>query len=94
MRAYHTPDDGTCIFRLQDHTDRLFNSAQILAMSMPFDKDTLNQAQKDVVRENGLEEGYLRPMCFYGSEGMGLRADNLQNPCHGRRLGVALLYGP
>jgi len=78
VRAYHTPDDGTCIFRLQDHTDRLFNSAKILAMSMPFDKDTLNQAQKDVVRENGLEEGYLRPMCFYGSEGMGLRADNLK----------------
>ncbi len=47
-------------------------------MNMPFDKATLNQAQKDVVRVNGLEEGYLRPMCFYGSEGMGLRADNLQ----------------
>jgi len=47
-------------------------------MSMPFDKDTLNQAQKDVVRLNGLEEGYLRPMCFLGSEGMGLRADNLR----------------
>ena len=78
VRAYHTPSDGTCIFRLQEHTDRLFNSAKILAMSMPFDKDTLNQAQKDVVRENGLEEGYLRPMCFYGSEGMGLRADNLK----------------
>lgn len=78
VRAYHTPNDGTCIFRLQEHTDRLFNSAKILSMSMPFDKDTLNQAQKDVVRENGLEEGYLRPMCFYGSEGMGLRADNLK----------------
>ncbi|MEP1471419.1 MAG: branched-chain amino acid transaminase [Halieaceae bacterium] len=78
VRAYHTPNDGTCIFRLQEHTDRLFNSAKILSMSMPFDKETLNQAQKDVVRENGLEEGYLRPMCFYGSEGMGLRADNLK----------------
>jgi len=78
VRAYRTPNDGTCIFRLQEHTDRLFNSAKILAMSMPFDKETLNQAQKDVVRENGLEEGYLRPMCFYGSEGMGLRADNLK----------------
>ena len=78
VRAYKTPDDGTCIFRLQEHTDRLFNSAHILAMTIPFDKETLNQAQKDVVRENGLEEGYLRPMCFYGSEGMGLRADNLK----------------
>jgi branched-chain amino acid aminotransferase len=78
VRAYKTPDKGTCIFRLQDHTDRLFRSAHILTMPMPFDKETLNQAQKDVVLENGLEEGYLRPMCFYGSEGMGLRADNLQ----------------
>lgn len=78
VRAYKTADKGTCIFRLKEHTDRLFNSAKILAMAMPFDKDTLNQAQKDVVRENGLEEGYLRPMCFYGSEGMGLRADGLK----------------
>ena len=78
VRAYQTPDKGPCIFRLQDHTDRLFNSAHILGMPMPFEKEVLNQAQKDVVRENGLEEGYLRPMCFYGSEGMGLRADNLK----------------
>jgi branched-chain amino acid aminotransferase len=78
VRAYKTPDNGTCIFRLKEHTDRLFRSAHILAMPMPFDKETLNEAQKAVVRENGLEEGYLRPMCFYGSEGMGLRADNLR----------------
>lgn len=78
VRAYKTPDKGTCIFRLQEHTDRLFRSAHILGMSMPFDKETLNEAQRAVVRENNLEEGYLRPMCFYGSEGMGLRADNLR----------------
>jgi branched-chain amino acid aminotransferase len=78
VRAYNTPDRGPCIFRLQEHTDRLFRSAHILGMPMPYDKETLNQAQRDVVRENGLEEGYLRPMCFYGSEGMGLRADNLR----------------
>lgn len=78
VRAYNTPDRGTCIFRLQDHTDRLFNSAKILSMEMPFDKATLNQAQRQVVRENQLEEAYLRPMCFYGSEGMGLRADSLK----------------
>lgn len=77
VRAYNTPG-GTCIFRLKEHTNRLFNSAHILGMSIPFDKATLNQAQKNVVRENKLEEGYLRPMCFYGSEGMGLRADNLK----------------
>jgi len=78
VRAYQTPDRGTCIFRLREHTERLFNSAHILAMEMPFDRDTLNQAQKDVVRENGLREAYIRPMAFYGSEGMGLRADNLR----------------
>jgi branched-chain amino acid aminotransferase len=78
VRAYRTPDRGTCIFRLKEHTDRLFRSAHILAMPMPFDKETLNRAQQQVIRENGLEEGYLRPMCFYGSEGMGLRADNLR----------------
>ncbi|MFT4613411.1 MAG: branched-chain amino acid aminotransferase [Bacteroidia bacterium] len=78
VRAYNTRDQGACIFRLQDHTDRLFRSAQILGMKIPFDKETLNQAQKDVVRENGLQEGYLRPMCYLGSEGMGLRADGLE----------------
>ncbi|MAL95070.1 MAG: branched chain amino acid aminotransferase [Haliea sp.] len=78
VRAYHTPDRGTCIFRLKEHTDRLFRSAHILGMQMPWDKDTLNEAQRQVVRENGLQEGYLRPMCFLGSEGMGLRADGLK----------------
>jgi branched-chain amino acid aminotransferase len=78
VRAYKTPARGTCIFRLKEHTDRLFRSAHILRMEMPYDKQTLNQAARDVVRENKLEEAYLRPMCFYGSEGMGLRADNLQ----------------
>lgn len=78
VRAYKTRDKGTCIFRLKEHTDRLFRSAHIMGMNMPFDKATLNQAQKDVVRLNGLEEGYLRPLAFLGSEGMGLRADNLR----------------
>ncbi|VAW74855.1 Branched-chain amino acid aminotransferase [hydrothermal vent metagenome] len=77
VRAYDA-EQGTAIFRLQEHTDRLFRSAHILQMPMPFDKDTINQAQLDVVRENGLSSAYLRPMCFYGSEGMGLRADNLK----------------
>jgi branched-chain amino acid aminotransferase len=78
VRAYHTENRGSCIFRLQEHTDRLFRSAHILQMQMPFSKDEVNEAQRAVVRENGLDEAYLRPMCFYGSEGMGLRADNLQ----------------
>lgn len=76
VRAYNT-DKGTAIFRLQEHTDRLFRSAKILGMKMPYDKETLNEAQRAVVRENNLESAYIRPMCFYGSEGMGIRADNL-----------------
>ena len=78
VRAYQTESSGSCIFRLREHSDRLFRSAHILSMDMPFSKDELNDAQRAVVRENGLDEGYLRPMCFYGSEGMGLRADNLK----------------
>lgn len=77
VRAYHA-EQGTSIFRLEDHTDRLFRSAHILGMEMPYDKDTLNAAQKQIVRENKLDSAYLRPMCFYGSEGIGLRADNLK----------------
>ena len=78
VRAYNTETKGTAIFRLQEHTDRLFRSAKILNMPMPFDKDVVNEAQLAAVRENNLESAYLRPMCFYGSEGMGLRADNLK----------------
>ena len=76
-RAYKT-DTGTAIFRLQDHTDRLFRSAHILGMDIPFSKDEINEATLAAVRENNLETAYIRPMCFYGSEGMGLRADNLK----------------
>jgi branched-chain amino acid aminotransferase len=77
VRAYKT-DRGTAIFRLQDHTDRLLRSAHILGMPIPYDRHALNEAQRAVVRENGLASAYIRPMCFYGSEGMGLRADNLK----------------
>ncbi|MCG6871986.1 MAG: branched-chain amino acid transaminase [Gammaproteobacteria bacterium] len=76
VRAYRT-DRGTAIFRLEDHTARLFRSAHILGMSIPYDQDLLNDVQRQVVRDNGLDEAYLRPICFFGSEGMGLRADNL-----------------
>jgi len=77
VRAYKT-DRGAAIFRLQEHTDRLFRSAHILQMPMPFSKDELNQATLDAVKNNQLDSAYIRPMCFYGSEGMGLRADNLK----------------
>jgi branched-chain amino acid aminotransferase len=77
VRAYKTAK-GAAIFRLQAHTDRLFRSAHILGMPMPFDKATLNDATRAAVRENKLDSAYIRPMCFYGAEGMGLRADNLK----------------
>ncbi len=77
VRAYKA-EKGTAIFRLEEHTKRLFNSAHILNMAIPFDRETLNEAQRAAVRENNLESAYIRPMCFFGSEGMGLRADNLK----------------
>ena len=76
VRAYETPG-GTAIFRLQEHTDRLFRSAHILGMKMPWSKDDLNAAQRAVVKENGLKSGYLRPMAFYGAEAMGISAKTL-----------------
>ena len=77
VRAYDTPK-GPSIFRLEDHTTRLFKSAAVVNMNIPFDKEVINKAHIDVVNLNGIEESYIRPMCFYGSEGMGLRADNLK----------------
>jgi len=76
VRAYDARQ-GTSIFRLLDHTNRLFDSAHIMGMTIPYDKDTLNEVQRTVVRENALESAYIRPIAFYGSEGMGLRADGL-----------------
>lgn len=78
VRAYRTEADGTAIFRLREHTDRLFNSAKIIGMNMPFDRATLIDAQRRVVRANNLDEAYLRPLAFLGSEGMGLRAEGLR----------------
>tara|TARA_B100000131_G_scaffold56361_1_gene51637 strand:+ start:3343 stop:4263 length:921 start_codon:yes stop_codon:yes gene_type:complete len=80
VRAYNTPR-GSSIFRLDDHTDRLFKSAQTVSMKIPFSQIEINDAHKTVISLNNLNEAYIRPMCFYGSEGMGLRADNLQVHC-------------
>jgi branched-chain amino acid aminotransferase len=71
LRAYKTAE-GTAIFRLKEHTDRLFNSAHIYMMKLPYDKQTLMEAHKEVVRANKLESCYLRPIAFYGSEKMGV----------------------
>tara|TARA_Y100001970_G_scaffold60455_1_gene76957 strand:+ start:2554 stop:3474 length:921 start_codon:yes stop_codon:yes gene_type:complete len=77
VRAYGT-ENGPSIFRLHDHTERLFKSASTVNMDIPFSKEIINIAHQDVIKRNKLGEAYIRPMCFYGSEGMGLRADNLK----------------
>jgi len=71
VRAYKT-EIGTAIFRLKEHTDRLFNSAHIYMMKIPFSRAELMEAQLQVVRENGHEACYVRPIAFYGSEKMGV----------------------
>ena len=71
VRAYKT-DKGPAIFRLQEHTERLFNSAKILRMAIPFTQAQLNQAQLDVVRENKLESAYIRPLTWIGSKRLGV----------------------
>jgi len=76
VRAYKT-DKGTAIFRLQEHTDRLFRSAHILGMKLPYTKEELMAAQLAAVRDNKLESAYLRPMAFYGAEAMGISAKTL-----------------
>ncbi len=77
VRAYKTPQ-VTAIFRLEEHTNRLFESAHIMNMTIPYTKEEINAATIAAVRDNNLESAYIRPLAFYGSEGMGLRADNLK----------------
>jgi len=71
LRAYNTPK-GPAVFRLKEHIERLFASAHIYMMPMPFPKEVIKQACLDVVRENKLESCYIRPIGFYGSEKMGV----------------------
>jgi branched-chain amino acid aminotransferase len=71
VRAYKTVA-GTAIFRLREHTERLFNSAHIYLMKIPYTRAVLIEAQREVVRANGLESCYVRPIAFYGSEKMGV----------------------
>ena len=73
VRAYNTAN-GTAIFRLKEHTQRLFNSAKIFQMKVPFDMETIMNAQLEVVRANKLESCYLRPLVWIGSEKMGVSA--------------------
>ena len=71
VRAYKTAN-GSAIFRLGEHTDRLLRSAHINGMKIPYDRQTLIEAQKEVVRANALESCYIRPLAFYGTEKMGV----------------------
>jgi branched-chain amino acid aminotransferase len=71
VRAYKTAQ-GTAIFRLREHTERLFNSAKILRMKIPFGFDQVMQAQAQVVRANQLESGYIRPLTWIGDEKLGV----------------------
>lgn len=72
IRAYNT-HKGTCIFRLQEHIDRLFDSAKVYRMDIPYSNEEVVQACKDTVVNNGLKAAYLRPLAFLGDIGMGLR---------------------
>ena len=86
VRAYNTAQ-GTAIFRLKEHTQRLFNSAKIFQMKVPFDIDTIMNAQLEVVRANKLESCYLRPLVWIGSEKMGVSPK-------GARVHVAIAAWP
>ncbi|MDA9903185.1 branched-chain amino acid transaminase [Gammaproteobacteria bacterium] len=76
VRAYKT-DAGAAIFRLNDHTERLFDAASKIGVKIPYSIEELNQVQKDIFLKNNLIEGYLRPIVFLGSESLGIRAKDL-----------------
>ncbi len=86
LRAYRTAE-GTAIFRLREHTERLFNSAKIFMMEIPYSPEQLADAQREVVRANQLDACYLRPIAFYGSEKMGVSPK-------GARVHVAIAAWP
>lgn len=72
VRAYQTDDNRTAIFRLKEHTERLLGSAKIFQMDVPFNAEQLEDAQKEIVKQNGLAEAYIRPLIWVGAEKLGL----------------------
>ncbi|MFL2715161.1 MAG: branched-chain amino acid transaminase [Gammaproteobacteria bacterium] len=76
VRAYKT-SSGPAIFRLKEHTRRLFNAANKLNIKIPFSEDEINNAQCEILNKNNLDEGYIRPIVYLGNEGLGLRAKDL-----------------
>jgi len=77
VRAYAT-DKGTAIFRLDRHTERLFQSAKIMAMDIPYTIEKVNEIHREIVKKNNLTSAYIRPMAYYGSQAMGLHAKGLK----------------
>lgn len=71
LRSYKT-SNGTAIFRLEDHTDRLFQSAGLLHIKIPYSKDELNDVQQEIIQKNNFDNAYIRPMVFMGDEFLGL----------------------
>ena len=76
VRAYQAKNKSA-IFRLDDHTKRLFSAASKISIKIPFSQEELNKAQCNTLIKNNLEEGYLRPIVYLGNEGLGLRAKDL-----------------
>lgn len=76
VRAYKT-SSGPAIFRLKEHTNRLFNAARKINITIPFSEDEINEIQCDILNKNKLDEGYIRPIVYLGNEGLGLRAKDL-----------------
>lgn len=76
VRAYKT-ENGPAIFRLSEHTSRLFDAASKINIKIPFSKDELNIIQCNILNQNNLNEGYIRPIVYLGNEGLGLRAKDL-----------------
>ena len=76
VRAYKTPN-GAAVFRLLEHTERLYSAAEKLNINIPYSIDEVVNAQCEVLNENNLDEGYIRPIIYLGNEGLGLRAKDL-----------------
>lgn len=80
IRCYKTEDGGSAVFRLKEHVDRLFASAHILTLDIPFTPEEICQAIRKTLHVNGLAEGYVRPIAFIGEGEMGLHVRT--NPIH------------
>ena len=76
VRAYNT-DNGSAIFRVKEHTERLFEAAKIVNIDIPYSTEEIIEAQKTVLLKNNFDEAYIRPIIYLGNESLGLRAEDL-----------------